>query len=53
LQSIVDIWVSGSMVADVTGTINVNYQWKGSIKNRSFDVDSRLRLPVGSINYGW
>ena len=53
LKSLFDIFLTGSMVADVTGTINVSYQWKGSIKNRSFDVDSRLRLPVESANYGW
>jgi hypothetical protein len=40
------------MTAQVTGSVDVKYEWKDSIKTETFTVDSRVRMPVNNLEYG-
>jgi hypothetical protein len=53
LRSIIDIWTTGTTRVNVRGEVNIQYEWRGSAKNRTFDIESTMRLPVQNINYGW
>ena len=53
LEGIIDGWVSGTMTGRVTGDINVEYEWKNSVKTETFTIDSLVTLPVRNINYDW
>lgn len=53
IESIIDIWVSGSMVANVVGEVDVQYEWKGSTKNRTFDIEADVRIPIQNLEYSW
>lgn len=51
LTSILDVWTTGSMVADVTGNIRVQYEWRGTVNTETFSVDVRTRIPINNLNY--
>lgn len=53
LEGIIDAWVTGSMTGRVTGDVDVEYEWKNSIKTETFTIDSLVTLPVKNINYDW
>lgn len=53
IQGIVDIWTKGFTRASVTGTVDVKYEWRNTVKTERFDVDATVRLPVQNLNYGW
>jgi len=52
LEGIIDVWTTGSMTAQVTGSVDVKYEWKDSVKTETFTIDSRVRMPVNNLEYG-
>jgi hypothetical protein len=53
IESVIDVWVTGSMLANVTGEVDIQYEWNGSTKNRTFNIDSEVRIPIQDLNYSW
>ena len=54
LRSIVDVWRTGTMRASVRGLFDVNFNWRGSMATRRFNVDTGLDIPVtGNLNVSW
>jgi len=47
-------WRTGRIRGQVNGSVNIQYEWKGSTKNRTFDVTTTSMLPVeGDLSVDW
>jgi hypothetical protein len=54
LKGIVQNWRTGRIRGQVNGSVNIQYEWKGSTKNRTFDVTTTSMLPVeGDLSVDW
>lgn len=54
LKGIVENWRTGRIRGQVNGSVDVQYEWKGSTKNRTFDITTTSMLPVeGDLSVDW
>lgn len=54
LRGIVQNWRSGRIRGQVTGTVDIQYEWKGSTKNRRFEINTTSMIPVeGDLSVDW
>lgn len=53
LQGLLSAFTTGTIRANVDATIDVSYEFRDSIRTRSFQYDSSMRIPVDtdSLNY--
>lgn len=53
LEGILDIWTTGITRVDIVGTVTTEYEWRNSVKSRSYDIDATARIPVRNLDYSW
>lgn len=51
LKGIADVMVTGSMRANITGSVEVQYQWRDKTNTRTFDINTTARIPVDYMDY--
>jgi len=51
LKGIADVMVTGSMTANVTGSVKVEYKWRDKVNTRTFDINTTARIPVDNMDY--
>jgi len=53
IEGIYEVWTRGFTRANVTGSVDVEYEWRNSVKTRTFNIDTTMRLPIQNLNYDW
>jgi len=55
LEGLLSAFATGTINADVNATIEVAYEYRDSVRSRSFQYDSNMRIPIDrdSLNYNW